>query len=126
MVNVVCLSGRFVADPELKRVGAKSTAMCRFKLAVESRYLQNGEWKSKVNYPSCLAWGRVAENIGKNGGKGVFASLTGRFETGSYEKDGKTYYTNDVLVAECDIPVAASGGAQAPPADPVPDNDIPF
>jgi len=126
MVNVVCLSGRFVADPEVKRVGAKSTAMVRFKLAVETRYLQGGEWKSKVNYPSCLAWGRTAEHVGKAAAKGTFASLTGRFETGSYEKDGKTYYTNDVLVAEIDIPVAASGGSQAPPAGPVPDDDIPF
>ena len=126
MVNVVCLSGRFVADPDVKRVGAKSTAMVRFKLAVETRYLQGGEWKSKVNYPSCLAWGRTAEHIGKSAAKGTFASLQGRFETGSYEKDGKTYYTNDVLVAEIDIPVAVASAGAPPPADPMPDDSIPF
>ena len=126
MVNTVTLSGRFVADPEVKRVGAKSTAMVRFKLAVETRYLQGGEWKSKVNYPSCLAWGRTAEHIGRSAAKGTFACLFGRFETGSCEKDGKTYYTNDVLVAECDIPVAAGGSVQAPPESPAPDDDVPF
>lgn len=126
MVNVVCLSGRFTADPEVKRVGQKATAMCRFKLAVESRFLQGGEWKSKTNYPSCLAWGRTAEHIGNTARKGTPCSVHGRFETGSYEKDGKTYYTNEVLVSEIDIFASAGAGQQPPLQEPPPDDDIPF
>lgn len=124
MVNSVCLTGRLTDDPKVSKVGAKGTSMCRFKLAVETRYLQGGEWKSEVNYPSCLAWGRTAEHVGNNGRKGVVVSLSGRFKTGSYEKDGKKYYTNDVLVAEVDV--LSPGGAQAPPQETPPDDDIPF
>lgn len=122
-VNLVVLTGRFVADPEVKLVGQKSTAMCRFKLAVESRFLQNGEWKSKVNYPSCLAWGRQAEFIGNVARKGTFAMLVGRFETGSYEREGKTIYTNEVLVSDIEIPYGASDQT---PKEFVPDEEIPF
>ena len=126
MVNSVCLTGRFRDDPEVKRVGPKSTAMCRFIVACETRYLQGSEWKSEMNFPPCIAWGRIAEHIGNNGRKGMSVSLGGRFKTGSYEKDGKKYYTNEVLVTELDIfqPPNKEAPPQGPPG--TPDSEVPF
>jgi len=125
MINVVALSGRLVADPDVKKVGQKGVAMCRFRVAVETRYLKGVQWESEKNYPPCIIWGKPAEYLGEYGKKGVWVALSGRFKTGSYERDGKTIYTNEVLVAEMDIQgVVAAKPKQTHPE--LPDDGVPF
>ena len=91
-MNRVDLVGRITADPEVK-FSASGKAYVRFSLAV------NRESKDKgVDYPNCTAFGKTAELIGEWVKKGKLLAITGRIQTGSYEKDGRKIYTTDVMV----------------------------
>ena len=93
-MNKVVLIGNLTRDPELKyTTGQNQTAICRFSLAINSGH---GD-KERTDYPSIVAFGKVAENCDKYLKKGSKAAVAGRIQTGSYEKDGRKIYTTDVV-----------------------------
>lgn len=100
-MNKVILKGRTTKEPEI-RYSQNSEAMCyaRFTLAVEDRSWKQEDGKSHVDYISCQAVGKLAELIAKSVGKGQELLLYGKWRTGSYEKDGKTIYTQNLFVQE--------------------------
>ena len=96
-MNRVILMGRLTRPPELRQT-ASGTTYARFTLAVNRRFAKQGE--QQADFVSCIAWQKPAEFIGKYFGKGVMIAVVGRIQTGSYEKDGVTHYTTDVVVEE--------------------------
>ena len=66
--------------------------------------------------------------------KGVFVTVDGHIATGSYEKDGKTVYTTDLIVDNANPFLAknphkgetASAPAETSEQVPVSDEDVPF
>lgn len=92
-MNSVNLIGRLTKDPEVRySTGANQTAVARFTLAVD-RERQEDE----ADFISCVTFGKSAENMEKYMSKGRKVAVIGRIQTGSYEKDGKKYYTTDVI-----------------------------
>lgn len=92
-MNTVNLIGRLTKDPEVRySTGANQTAVARFTLAVD-RERQEDE----ADFISCVTFGKSAENMEKYMSKGRKVAVIGRIQTGSYEKDGKKYYTTDVI-----------------------------
>ena len=89
-MNEVCLIGRLVKDPEERRAG--ETTVCNFTLAID----RIGKEK-QADYPRIIVFGKTAENCIKYLAKGKLAGVTGRIQTGSYEKDGQRIYTTDVV-----------------------------
>lgn len=88
-MNNVVLYGRITADPAVKYTQSNK-ATCRFTLAVN----RIGEG---ADFIRCVAWEKVAENLGKYVKKGDRLLVNGSITTGSYkDKDGKTVYTTDV------------------------------
>lgn len=100
-MNKVILKGRTTKEPEI-RYSQNSETMCcaRFTLAVEDRSWKQEDGKSHVDYISCQAVGKLAELIERSVGKGQELLLCGKWRTGSYEKDGKTIYTQNLFVQE--------------------------
>lgn len=100
-MNKVILKGRTTKLPEI-RYSESSEPMCyaRFTLAVEDRSWKLEEGKSHVDYISCYAMGKLAELIEKSVGKGQELLLCGKWRTSSYEKDGKTVYTQSMFIQE--------------------------
>lgn len=100
-MNKVILKGRTTKLPEI-RYSESSESMCyaRFTLAVEDRSWKLEEGKSHVDYISCYAMGKLAELIEKSVGKGQELLLGGKWRTSSYEKDGKTVYTQSMFIQE--------------------------
>ena len=100
MANIVVLTGRLVADAELRAVG--TTTVARFTLAVdknlskEKRQEMEMQGKPTADFINCQAWGKMAESLVKYSGKGLRVLINGRIQTGSYEKDGQRIYTTDV------------------------------
>lgn len=88
-MNHVTLIGRITKDLEIRYTGTQNTAKVQFTLAINE--------KDRTNYPRCVAWGKTAENLEKYCGKGSLVAVEGKIQTGSYEKDGQTVYTTDVL-----------------------------
>lgn len=92
-MNKATLTGRLTKDPDVKQ-GEKPVA--RFTLACNRR----GEG---ADFISCVAFGKTAEFMQKYFHKGMKADIAGHIHTGSYEKDGKTIYTTDVVVDEIEF-----------------------
>lgn len=92
-VNKLTLLGRVGKDPE--RVHTHSgDVLCRFSIATD-RY--KGE---QTDWHRCTAFGKTAEIVLDWVQKGDQLYVEGRVEYGSYEKDGETKYTTDVIVRE--------------------------
>jgi single-strand DNA-binding protein len=61
-VNIVILSGRLTADPDI-RMGTNDTKIARYILAVERRVKKNMERKS--DFITCVSLGKNAEFVEK-------------------------------------------------------------
>lgn len=85
-MNSVNLIGRPTRDPETFE------NVTKFTLAVPRR--KPGE----TDFITCVAFGKTAEFAARYMKKGVLYGITGRIQTGSYERDGRKIYTTDVIV----------------------------
>jgi single-strand DNA-binding protein len=98
-LNLVLLSGRLVADPEL-RYTPKGTAVCSFRMAVSKRYKDRdtGEWKDDPSFFNVVVWDRMAEMAGERLRKGSPVLLEGTLKSRSYEtKDGSRRYVVEIV-----------------------------
>ena len=109
-MNNVVLMGRLTKDPELRYVQANgNTAVVRFSLAVdknlsrEKRQEMESKNQPTADFINCVAWGKLGENITKYTGKGLRVLVTGRIQSGSYERDGQRVYTTEVLVGNIEF-----------------------
>ena len=89
-MNNVILMGRLTRDPELNR-SSGGKAFVRFNIAIN----RIGEGTDFIN---CVAWEKTAKTISDYFKKGQRILVQGSIRTGSYEKNGQTIYTTDVLV----------------------------
>ena len=87
-MNKVVLMGRLTKDPE---VHDGQTKVARYTLAVDRR----GEG---TDFIPCKTFKGGAEFAEKYLHKGSKILVLGHIQTGSYEKDGQTVYTTDVVV----------------------------
>ncbi len=97
-MNRAIIMGRITKDLEIRQTPG-GMAVLRFTVAVERR--TKGE--KQTDFISCVAFGQTAENIGKYFGKGRLILIEGNIKTGSYEKNGQTVYTTDIVVERFDF-----------------------
>lgn len=97
MINHVVLIGRLTKDPELAYT-VSGKAFTQFILAVNRRYSENDE--KKADFIRCQAWGNTAVNLAKFMRKGSQIGVVGFIRTSSYEKNGRTNYTTDIIANE--------------------------
>lgn len=110
-MNKTFLVGRTTKDIECRYTATSQKAVARFTLAVNRRSKEDG-----ADFISCIAWGKTAELLEKYVKKGHQISVIGRIQTGSYEKDGRTIYTTDVVVEEMEFLEKRQGSSsQTPP-----------
>lgn len=99
MLNVVVLTGRLVADPELKTTQS-GNSVCTFRVAVDRSYAPQGE-ERKADFITVTAWRKTAEFVSKYFQKGSMISVQGRLETRQYQdKNGNNRTATEVLAAE--------------------------
>ena len=98
-MNNVSLVGRLASDPTLRYTkGDDPKAVTRFTVAVNRRFN-----REKADFIGCQAWGKLAEIVAEHCTKGSQVGVVGRIETGSYEKDGHTVYTTDIVADEVEF-----------------------
>ena len=120
-MNKVILMGRLVADPEVKySQGEQSTAIARYRLAVDRRFKREGE--QSADFISCVAFGKNGEFAERYLRKGTKIAVVGRIQTGSYtNQEGQKVYTTDIVVEEhefCESKGSSSGTEQQPTSMP--------
>ena len=98
-MNNVTLIGRLTQAPEVRySQGENSTAVARYRLAVERKYKTND---ASADFIPCIAFGKNGEFAEKHLRKGMKIAVVGRIQTGSYiNRDGQKVYTTDVVVEE--------------------------
>lgn len=110
-VNKVMLLGNLGKDPEVKKVGDQS--VCNFSIATSEKWTKDGETKEKTEWHRIVVWGKLADLCGEYLKKGRQAFIEGKLTTRSYEKDGATVYTTEVVASS----VQFIGGKVAEPQD---------
>ena len=95
MINNVVLAGRVTKDIELK-VTPTGKSVCSFSLAVERKFVQNGE--KVTDFINCQLWGKSAETLEKYVKKGMMIGVEGRIQTRKYtNQQGQTVYVTEVV-----------------------------
>ena len=91
---------RLVADVDYKFLTESGTGIATFTGAVDKHNAKElkAQGKQSANFIRFKAFGKTAENIAKFFSKGDQIGITGEISTGSYDKDGETRYTTDVVV----------------------------
>lgn len=122
--------GRLTKDVETKYT-QQGMAVARFNVALDRGKDKSGQDRG-TDFPSCVAFGKTAENLEKFSGKGLRVAITGHLQTGSYDKDGHKVYTTYVICDRVEFIDWKQAGQQAAPAEPAPtgfdwsDDSIPF
>lgn len=98
-VNRLTLIGNAGSDPEVRTTG-KGTPVAHLSLATNRRYEVDGEQQQRTDWHRLTFWGRHAETAERFVRKGSRLYVEGRMEYGSYERDGVTVPTADVIVRE--------------------------
>ena len=96
MINNVVLVGRITRELELRNAG--TTPVLRFTLAVNRSFKREGQ--PEADFINCVAFGRTAEVISQYCSKGSQIGVEGQIQNGSYDKDGQTIYTTDIIVRQ--------------------------
>lgn len=97
-MNKVILMGRLTRDPDIRYTqGQDSMCIARYTLAVD-RMGQKKEGQQNADFISCIAFRKAGEFVEKYCKKGTKLVISGRIQTGSYEKDGQKIYTTDVVI----------------------------
>lgn len=94
MINRVVLVGRLTREAEIKKTGSGIT-MATFTVACDR--MKKKDEEKQADFIRCIAWGQSAEFLEKYASKGMLVGIDGRIQTGSYEKNGQTVYTTDVV-----------------------------
>lgn len=94
-MNTVILIGRLTKDCELKYT-ANETPVATFSIAVNRDY-KNDKGEYEADFINCKVFGSIAETVSKYSKKGDLLGVSGRIQTGSYEKDGHKVYTTEVI-----------------------------
>ena len=95
-MNSVQLIGRLTRDPQISYGAASQTAVARFSIAIDRGKDRDGNDRG-ADFPSVVCFSKTAELVDKYVHKGDRIGITGRIQTGSYERDGQKIYTTDVV-----------------------------
>ncbi len=98
-VNRVILVGNAGSDPDIQRT-ASGTTVAHLSLATNRRYRVNGELQERTDWHRLTFWAAAAETVEQHVRSGNRLYVEGRIEYGSYERDGQSVPTADVVVQE--------------------------
>ena len=134
-MNIVILMGRTTRDIDLRYTAQSNMPVARFTLAVDRPYTKQGEEK-KTDFISCVAFGRLAENLEKYIRKGRRIVIEGRIQVDSYDRDDRSKgYSTSIIVerfhfADSKPSEQAQEVSQQEPEmygfKPIDDDDLPF
>lgn len=142
-VNKVIIVGHLGQDPEVRYM-PDGTAVANFSVATSDTWKDktSGEKKERTEWHRIVAWRQLGELCGKYLSKGRQVYLEGKLQTRSWEKDGITRYTTEIVATEVQFlgagrdnagtggrPAGRPASDQGYPEPPLPDtrdDDIPF
>lgn len=95
-MNKVILVGRLTKDAEVRNADSDKK-VARTTIAV-NRTFKKEDGDQQADFINLVAFKNQADFLEKFGKKGTKFIVTGRIQTGYYDKDGSRVYTTDVIV----------------------------
>ncbi len=135
-INKVILIGNLGRDPEV-RYTQDGQAVVNFTMAttMEWKDKATGEKREKTEWHRVVAFGKLGEICGEYLNKGKQVYVEGRLQTRSWEQDGVTRYTTEIVASEMQM-LGTRGSdsgmkssepySSQPPSPDTIDDDIPF
>jgi single-strand DNA-binding protein len=114
MLNNAVIMGRICNDLDVRKTPS-GVSVCRFAVAVDRSYKQGEE--RQTDFIDVLAWRGTADFVGKYFSKGQMIAVQGSIQTGSYEKDGITRRTFEIVaenVSFCGSKSESNGASETP------------
>ena len=97
-MNKIILMGRLTRDPEVRYTQKDNTPIARYSLAVDKKFKRDDG--ITADFFNIVAFGKFAELTEKYLRRGTKMLITGRVQTGTYEKDGIKIPFFEVVVEE--------------------------
>ncbi len=115
-MNKVIIMGNLGNDPDTRYMPSGSAAT-NISVATNRRWKDkdSGEKKEEVSWHRCVAFGKTAETIQEYFSKGMKILIEGRLKYGSYEKDGITRYTTDIVIERFEFVESKGQGGDSRP-----------
>jgi single-strand DNA-binding protein len=109
MYNKVTLIGRLGKDPEVKTLSTGAT-VANFSMATTESYKdKNGEKKETTEWHNIVIWNKLADIVKQYVHKGDLIMIEGKITTRSWEKDGVTRYSTEIVAHEMKM-LGSKGG----------------
>lgn len=110
-VNKVILVGRLGKDPEVRNLD-NGVAVANFTMATSETYKDRttGEKKETTEWHNIVLWRGLAEVSQKYLHKGDLVYIEGKLRTRSWEKEGVTRYTTEVVADNMTMLGSRGGG----------------
>lgn len=117
-VNKVILVGRLGKDPEVRSLDS-GVSVANFTMATSESYKDRttGEKKEITEWHNIVLWRGLAEVAQKYLHKGDMVYVEGKLRTRSWEKDGVTRYTTEVVADNMTMLSTGRGGSSASSSD---------
>jgi single-strand DNA-binding protein len=111
-VNKVILIGRLGKDPEVRNLD-NGAVVANFSIATSESYKDRttGEKKEITEWHNIVLWRGLAEIAQKFLRKGDMVYIEGKLRTRSWEKEGVTRYTTEIVADNMNMLSPKSGGA---------------
>jgi len=121
MLNVVAITGRLTADPELKKTNT-GTSVCSFTVAVDRNFVKQGE-ERQADFLEIVAWKNAAEFVSKYFQKGSMIAVQGTIQTRNWEdKNGNKRKSTEIIADQISF---CGGKAEEKPAKPNIEYEVP-
>ncbi|MBA3019468.1 MAG: single-stranded DNA-binding protein [Proteobacteria bacterium] len=100
-INKVILIGRLGRDPEV-RYTPDGAAVANFSIATSEEWKDKatGEKKERTEWHRIVAFRKLGEICGEYLSKGKQVYVEGRLQTRSWEKDGVTRYSTEIVASD--------------------------
>jgi single-strand DNA-binding protein len=108
-VNRIVLVGNAGSDPDVRETG-NGTTVAHVSLATNRVFQRNGQDQRKTEWHRLTFWSGAAEVAEKWVRKGTRLYVEGRIEYGSFERDGISIPTTDVIVQDFVLLDSRPGG----------------
>ena len=117
-VNKVILIGRLGKDPEVRNLD-NGAVVANFSIATSESYKDRttGEKKEITEWHNIVLWRGLAEIAQKFLRKGDMVYIEGKLRTRSWEKDGVTRYTTEIVADNMTMLSPKTGGGASGGSD---------
>jgi single-strand DNA-binding protein len=98
-LNSILIEGNLVRDAEY-RTTSKGTPVCKFPIASNRFYKQEGVMEKEVSFVDVESWGKLAESVNNLGRKGRGVRVVGRIKQERWQNNEGKAMSRIIIVAE--------------------------